>query len=210
MIVRYTGVLTDVAEDSVILEREGVAREVLVPAYALIDLAPMRGDEVTLHTTEIYEGSQSSGNLVPRMLGFTSTEDRAFFMLFVGVKGIGPRKALKALAMPVRKIATWIETSDAKSLTGLPGIGKRAAELMIATLKGKLAAFAIPAEGGDTLGQVLSNAQKDALDVLLAWGDTRADAQRFLQRAGELEPGLETPEEWVRVAYRVKTGAVGT
>jgi len=210
MIVRYTGVLTDVAEDSVILERDGVAREVLVPAYALIDLAPMRGEEVTLHTMELFEGSQASGNLVPRMLGFVCAEDRAFFSRFVGVKGIGPRKAMKALAMPVRKIATWIETSDAKALAGLPGIGKRAAELMIASLKGKLAAFAIPADGVDVIGQVLSNAQKDALDVLLAWGDTRADAQRFLQRAGELEPGLETPEDWVRVAYRVKTGVVGS
>ncbi len=210
MIVRYTGILTNVTEDSVIVERDGVAREVLVPAYALIDLAPMRGEEVTLHTTELFEGSQSSGNLVPRMLGFVCEEDRNFFSRFVGVKGIGPRKALKALAMPVRKIATWIETSDAKSLASLPGIGKRAAELMIASLKGKLGAFAIPAEGSEAIGQVLSNAQKDALDVLLAWGDTRSDAQRFLQRAGELEPGLETPEDWVRVAYRVKTGAVGS
>jgi len=157
----------------------------------------------------LFEGSQSSGNLVPRMLGFMSEEDRAFFLRFVGVKGIGPRKALKALAMPVRKIATWIESSDAKALAGLPGIGKRAAELMIASLKGKLSSFAIPDDGGDGVGVVLSNAQQDALEVLLAWGDTRLDARRWLQRAGELESGLETAQDWVRVAYRVKSGVWG-
>ena len=78
MIVRLTGTLIEVAEDSIVIEREGVAREVLVPSYAIGELAAHRGQVVTLHTTEFYEGNQASGHLVPRMLGFLHEEDRLF------------------------------------------------------------------------------------------------------------------------------------
>ena len=106
-----------------VIERDGLAREVLVPQFAVAELAAYRGQVVALHTIEFYEGNQASGNLVPRMMGFLHTEDREFFRRFVNVKGIGARKALKALCEPVRRIATWIESSDAKALTRLPGIG---------------------------------------------------------------------------------------
>ena len=97
MIVRLSGSLVDVTEESVVLEREGIAREVLVPQFAVAELAAYRGQVVTLHTLEFLEGNSASGQLVPRILGFLHPEDREFFSRFVSVKGIGPRKALKAL-----------------------------------------------------------------------------------------------------------------
>ena len=211
MIVRLSGTLIDVAEESIVLEREGVAREVLVPHFAVAELAAYRGRVVTLHTLEFFEGNQSSGNLVPRILGFLHPEDRDFFSRFVSVKGIGPRKALKALCEPVRRIATWIESGDAKALTRLPGIGTRAAELIVASLKGKMDDLALPGAvaGKDREPVDLSQAQRDALEVLVAWGDTRNDAQRWLERAAQLNPDLQSPDEWVRTAYRVKTGVEG-
>jgi Holliday junction DNA helicase RuvA len=210
MIVRLTGTIIELTEESVIVDRAGVAREVLVPRFALGELAACRGREVTLHTIEFYESNHSSGHLVPRLLGFLHREDREFFERFVDVKGIGPRKALKALAEPVRKIASWIEGGDAKALARLPGIGARASELIVATLKGKLADLAIA--GSDAaVGKVttLSSGQRDALEVLVAWGDPRGDAERWLERAGQLHPDMQSPDEWVRAAYRVKTGAEG-
>ena len=121
MIVRLSGTLIEVAEDSVVVEREGVAREILVPRYAVGELAAHRGRQVTLHTMEFYEGNQASGHLVPRILGFLHEEDRLFFSRFVNVKGIGPRKALKALAEPVRRIATWIESGETTPWPGCRG-----------------------------------------------------------------------------------------
>ncbi len=211
MIVRLSGTLIDVTEESVVLEREGVAREVLVPQFAVGELAAYRGQVVTLHTLEFFEGNHSSGNLVPRILGFLHTEDRDFFSRFVGVKGIGPRKALKALCEPVRRIATCIETGDAKALARLPGIGPRAAELIVASLKGRMDDLALPVAAGGKEGKAarLSRAQRDALEVLVAWGDTRSDAQRWLERAAQLHPDLQSPDQWVRTAYRVKTGVEG-
>ena len=210
MIVRLSGTLVDVTEESVLIERDGMTREVLVPLFAVGELASYRGQVVTLHTIEFYEGNQASGHLVPRMLGFMHPEDRDFFSRFVSVKGIGPRKALKALGEPVRRIATWIESGDAKALVRLPGIGQRAAELIIASLKGKMEDLALAAsDAGETKTAELSQAQRDALEVLVAWGDSRSDAQQWLERAAQLHPDLQGPDEWVRAAYRVKGGAEG-
>ncbi len=210
MIVRLTGTLIDVNDESIVVDRDGIAREVLVPRFAISELAAYRGQLVTLHTIQFYEGNQASGHLTPRILGFLHTEDREFFTRFVGVKGIGPRKAMKALAEPVRRIASWIESGDAKALARLPGIGNRAAELIVATLKGKLADLAIGgASTSPTQAVQLSSGQRDALEVLVAWGDPRGDAERWLERAGQLHPDLKSPDEWVRSAYRIKTGVDG-
>lgn len=210
MIVRLTGTLIEVTEESVVLDRDGVAREVLVPQFAISELAAYRGQVVTLHTMEFYEGNHASGSLVPRMLGFLHPEDRDFFRRFVAVKGIGPRKALKALGQPVRRIATWIESGDAKALAHLPGIGSRAAELIVASLKGKMDDLALPAaEPKEAKTGRLSQAQRDALEILVAWGDSRGDAERWLERAAQLDPDVQMPDEWVRAAYRIKTGVEG-
>ena len=210
MIVRITGTLIEVTEEAAIIERDGVAREVLVPRFAIGELAANRGRSITLHTMEFFEGNPAVGHLIPRLLGFAHTEDRLFFSRFIGVKGFGPRKALKALSEPVRRIATWIQSGDVKALARLPGVGPRAAELLVATLKGKLDDIALP-EGvasGDGVVE-LTRAQRDALEVLVAWGDPRGDAERWLHRAAQLEPELHSPDEWVRMAYRVKTGVAG-
>jgi len=210
MIVRLTGNLIDVAEDAVIVEREGIAREVLVPRFAVGELAAHRGRQVTLHTLEFYEGNHASGHLIPRLLGFLHRDDREFFDRFIEVKGIGPRKALKALAEPVRRIASWIESGDAKALARLPGIGNRAAELIVASLKGKMSDLAIGGDGAAKgVAIELSLAQRDALEILVAWGDPRSDAERWIERAAQTHPELQSPDEWVRTAYKIKTGVAG-
>src|SRR5438094_690751 len=53
----------------------------------------------------------------------------------------------------------------------------------------------------------MSQPQRDALELLVAWGDSRADAQRWIERAGQLHPELSEVEAWVKAAYRIKTGA---
>ncbi|HNQ24386.1 MAG TPA: helix-hairpin-helix domain-containing protein [Phycisphaerae bacterium] len=212
MIVRLTGTLIELTDDAVVLERDGLAYEVLVPRYALGELAAHRGTDVTLHTVQFYEASQASGHLTPRLLGFLHPEDKRFFSRFVSVKGIGPRKALKALAEPVRRIATWIANADTRMLARLPGIGKKAADMIVASLKDQMEGLA----GAETSAGAwqaapagFSAAQRDALEVLVAWGDARVDAQRWLERAIQLHPDLDSPDELVRAAYRVKTGVEG-
>ncbi len=207
MIVRMQGSLAEVSEESVILERDGLAYEVLVPSYALAELAASRGGSVTLHTLEYYEGSAAGGNLTPRLIGFLHSEDRAFFKLFLTVKGIGVRKALRALAAPASRIAADIESSDAAALARLPGIGRRMAEQIIAELKGKVAEHALARNDLPTASSRFSSEQRDAIEILTAWGEGRTDAERWVARAGQLHSDIRNAEAWVKAAYRVKGGA---
>jgi len=208
MIVRINGRLGEIDEDRVVIEREGLAYEVLVPSCAVTELAAYRGEAVTLHTLEYLEGSAAGGNLVPRFIGFLHPEDRAFFQQFVTVKGIGVRKGLRALAEPIARIAAYIEAGDAAALARLPGIGRRMSAQIVAELKGKVTAYAytatdVPAAAkGD-----LSDDQRDAIEILVAWGDARTDAERWIARAAQLHDDIKSPEDWVRAAYRIKGGA---
>ncbi len=210
MIVRVTGMMTELTEESAVIEREGLAYEVLVPGYAIGELASVRGQQVTLHTLEYYEGTAAGGNLIPRLIGFLHSEDRTFFQRFLTVKGMGIRRTLRALAESPAHVATAIEEGDTKALARLPGIGKRASEQIVAELRGKLEAFAIAAGAERTAARAeWTPAQRDALEILIAWGERRADAEQWLQRAGQLHPDIDQADEWIRAAYRIKAGNEG-
>lgn len=207
MIVRITGVINEVLEDAVIIEQDGLAREVLVSRAAVADLAARRGLSITLHTLEIIEGGSSSTYMTPRLIGFLSPEEKAFFLRFISVKGVGVRKGLKALSEPARRVARWIQDGDTKALARLSGIGPRGAQLIVAELKGKLDDLALPETAeAESLKTRWTQEQSDALTILIGWGDMRADAERYLAEAVKREPTAKSADEWVRSAYRCKTG----
>ena len=137
MISRITGILIDLNTDSntVQLEVEPFVFDVMVPGYAISDLSQKIGQAITLYCLEYYESTGSMGsNLVPCKVGFPQATDKAFFQLFIKVKGIGVRKALRTLTKPLAVIAAMVEEGDAKMLATLPEIGKRTAEQVIAEL----------------------------------------------------------------------------
>ncbi|UCD27963.1 MAG: hypothetical protein JSV03_12790 [Planctomycetota bacterium] len=213
MIVRLSGTVYEVHDGFAVIERDGIGYEVLICGYALGELAACKGRQVTLHTMEYYEGSSVGGNYIPRLVGFLHAEDRTFFERFITVKGMGVRKAIKALAAPIGSVAAAIENSDTRYLANLPGIGKRAADQIVAELKGKMSDFAIGApEAGEpsvSAGQAWPEQVRDALEVMIALGERRADTERWLERAQQLHPGEHGPDEWIRLAYRIKTGSEG-
>lgn len=209
MIVRIRGHLGELTEESAILDRDGLSYEILLPACALEPLSRQRGHDVTLHTQEYLEGSAAGGNLTPRIIGFLTGDDRAFFRVFLTVKGMGVKKGLRALAVPAARLAAMIESADIVGLTRLPGIGRRMAEQIVAELKGKVAQFAIgvPPAAPAAREDAFTRDQRDAIEIIVAWGDNRADAQRWIARATELNEALAGPEAWVKAAYKVKSGA---
>src|SRR6185437_2509277 len=153
MISALTGELRRVSEDRIHVQVGPLLCEMLVPAADLALLQPDVGREMTFHTIFYIEGDASGVNMEPRLIGFLRPEDKAFFQLFITVKGIGPKKALKALVLPAGEIAQDIETKNTRFLIELPQIGKRMAEQIVAELAGKCAKFAtaLPA-GKRTLG----------------------------------------------------------
>jgi Holliday junction DNA helicase RuvA len=208
MISALTGELRHVDEDRVHLQVGPLLCELLVPASDVPLLQAGVGEEMTFHTVFYIEGDASGGNLTPRLLGFLRKEDKRFFEKFITVKGIGPKKALKALIFPAGEIAQAIESKDAKFLKQLPQIGARMAEQIVAELAGKVGEFAtVSMDERAALGVASrSSLEEDAIAALMALGERRSDAERLLERAtAQTEGKLKTTNDYVREMLRMRT-----
>jgi Holliday junction DNA helicase RuvA len=207
MISAITGELHRVDEDRLHLRVGPVVVEMLIPASDVPLLQAGVGQEMTFHTLLYLEGEASGGNIEPRLVGFLRPEDKRFFEKFITVKGIGPKKALKALALPTGDVAHAIETKDTRFLVGLPQIGKRMAELIVAELAGKVGEFVSITPGGKAaIGAGSRSAvEEDAISTLMALGERRMDAEHLLERARQNNGNLKTTEALVKEMLRMRT-----
>ncbi len=205
MIAQIEGQLIGLDEDKALVRVGQLTYEVMLPGYAVGILGSRIGQDVTLSTMEYFEGTLGGGNLIPRMVGFLSPGEREFFTRFTSVKGMGIKKGLKSMAMPIATIAEAVESGDEKMLTALPGIGKRFAQLIIAELKGKLGDYAaVTAEGRQ--GPAFADYQVEALEILIAWGEKRSEAIELISLACKKNPDIRTAEQLVPLVYRLKQG----
>ncbi len=207
MISAICGNLSRVLEDRVILEVNGLSYEVLVSPVTLGALISQRGQEVSLDTLFYIQGTPGVGNMIPVLVGFMSETEKAFFERFITVGGIGPRAALKALTMPVGRIARAIEDGDSAVLTTLPGIGKQKAAKIIAELKGKVDRFAVtPDEDKDvaTPGGVTEedNIAEEAIEVLMQLGYRRQESEDMVRRAIRKHEEITTAEAIIQEIFR--------
>ena len=199
MIARVTGRLealepTNPAQALIEPAGTGFVFTVLVPAFVRDRLEPRVGSPVTLHTRFDLEAPAQGSVITPRLVGFTDATDRDFFDLFTSVKGLGVRKALRALAVPPAEIAAAIAAKDTKALTKLPEIGKRLADTVVAELHGKvdrwlLAGTEVVALDAASTNRPLNASpaadplEDDAVAALVALGQSAAEAERMLARA---------------------------
>jgi Holliday junction DNA helicase RuvA len=194
MLSRLTGTLES-ADDALTITVGPFALSVEAPRYLLARLAESDavGQPITLHTRLDLESHNQGASFSPRLVAFATPDEREFFELFTSVKGLGTRRALRALAREPAVIASWIVAKDAKALTQLPEIGKRLAETVIAELSGKVDRFATEAamDTGPGLPRRtpmpepsrLPPAAEEALAALMALGESRPDAERKVQTA---------------------------
>ena len=188
MLTKITGVLNRVLDDEVRLQVGPLEYQVLVPEFVRRQIQNRVAEEVTLHTSEYFDGNPMQGKVVPRLIGFLSEPELEFFELFCTVDKVGVRKAIKALGRPVRDIADAIQRQDAKWLTQLPGIGPATAEQIVATLRRKVTKFALMATTTDDKGKAVSavategNLIEDAYQALLSVGHSPTEARSLLDR----------------------------
>lgn len=193
MIGYLRGKVIDRDEQFVILEVGGVGYEVMLPAIEMKALrARMSQDagtpdaEVTLHIHYHVAERQP----VPLLIGFTERQARAFYRLMLTVAEVGPALAAKAMTIPVCDFAGAIERKDVRALSALPGIGRRKADQIIATLHGKVLEFALmPApDVEEALTLATPDFTADALAVLVSVGHRLPEAQRMIEEALKRRP----------------------
>jgi len=206
MIATIEGRLVKLDADSALVQVGAVGYEVMLPGYCVDILSGKVGSEISLCTMEYYEGSALGGNMIPRMVGFLSAGERDFFRKYTSVKGIGIKKGLRSLSIPIATIAAAIEDGDNKVLMSLPSVGKRMAQQIIAELRGKLEAFAIGAEAIRDTESKFKPFQAEALEILIAWGEKRLEAMELIELASERHPEADSAEALVPLVYRLKQG----
>jgi len=185
--------------------------EVLLTAYTAARLGGSIDQSVTLHTLHWLEGSAQGASMFPRLAGFTSLDDRRFFELFTTCKGIGHRKALRAMTLSTGQIASAIADRDVALLKSLPEVGTRTAETIVATLRGKVDAF-ISADGSDASAdraggnEPTTSLAREATEVLVHLGENRAQVVAWIDQAMREGGDPQDVQDLVARVYQIKAG----
>ena len=206
VIAAIEGELISVGGQSALIRSGAMTYEVLIPAADAPALAGVIGSNVNFVTLHYLESQGQGSSFWPRLIGFQSVSDRDFFELLTSVKGIGNRKALRALQRSFADIAAMIEQKDFAALQSLPEIGRKTAETIVVELKDKVARFTLGATNParSTGSAKLSGAVADAVVVLMQLGESRVVAERLAERAALVVGKSAAAEAIVAAALQLK------
>ena len=197
MISRISGKLDSFGDDYIIIEINSIFYQVYVPKFLLdnIKSTKQNGDDLILNTINYIEGGFASGTMKPRLIGFLTEIEKEFFERYTTVKGLGEKKALKSLTIPISRIAKAIEIGDKGTIKSLPGIGNRMADMIVAELKGKMSKFALIKDEKFKVDlDEKSGVREEVLTVLLQLGYKSSEAQKLVDDVIIKNPELDSSE----------------
>ncbi|MCC2668146.1 MAG: recombination protein RuvA domain [Armatimonadetes bacterium] len=229
MIAYLRGIARHLDESLVVLDVGGVGYEVLLPG---IEAKALRSRLYRDLTADAASGAAAGAEAVlaasstpvpaerevalwiyyhvaerqprPLLIGFHERQDREFFELLLSVADIGPSVAARSLTIPVCDYASAIERRDVRTLGTLPGIGKRKADQIVATLKGKVLSYALlpPPEIEEVPEAAPLDFVGDVEAVLEGLGHKRVEAVRMIEAARRRRPEINTAQELLEEIWR--------
>ena len=202
--IRYIeGRLLKKEEDRIVVLANGIGYEILLPAIVRQTFATRRAGEDGETVKLFIYYHQTERQPKPLLIGFNFEPEKEFFEKFITVEDIGPPTAVKALVMPIAKIAKAIEERDSRTLERLKGVGKRTADKIIATLQGKVGKFALMRSDQIPGDVEVVDFKKQVEEVLVKdLGHKLSEAQRLVREAMLRNPNIATPEELFEEVYR--------
>jgi holliday junction DNA helicase RuvA len=200
MISYLEGKIIETYDDRITLLVNGIGYDILIPAYAMNEI---KNDAENARELKLFISyNQTERQPKPILVGFKSPLDRKFFELFITVEDIGPAAAIKALVKSVREIARSIEEKDTRALRQLKGIGERKADKIIATLKGKVAMYALMPEV-EAVPQAAGDFRKDVEDIMVnQLGHKHFEARKMIEDSIKRNPRISSFEELFEEVYR--------
>lgn len=131
MFEKIKGSLESVGGDHIVIETPVFSYKVFV-SLKTIERLPNQEEEIVLYLKPIFKENDIT------LYGFDRKEDRTVFTELMSVNKVGPKTALSLLSLYERiEIINIIAEGRVKDLTRATGLGKRGADLIIASLKDK-------------------------------------------------------------------------
>lgn len=193
MIAQLTGRIVARDGATAVLDVSGVGYEVHATASTLDGWQVAEDDIVAVIATQVREDAIT-------LYGFATREERAAFLVLIGVNKVGAKLAMAALdALGLDGLRRAVETSDHARLCQISGVGKRTAQRLALELQGKLPAASLVA------GAPAPSAPDDDMFALtlsrLGWGKAEIEAARDRVSAAGLDPDSPVADR-VRAALR--------
>jgi Holliday junction DNA helicase, RuvA subunit len=188
MIATITGKVQSKHTDSLVLDVQGLGFEVTVTRSILSEAEP--GDVIFLYTYLVVRQDLLA------LYGFRNPEEKQFFLMFLGVEGIGPRLAMAILStLSLDNIRTAVVSEQPEFFSRVPGVGKKTAQKILIHMQGR-----ISPDAAFDLRKATSSAEDQVLEALVGLGYSIVEAQTAIQALSKDLP--DTVEDKLRVALQ--------
>lgn len=174
MIGRLRGEIAIKQPPYLLLEVNGVGYELEAPMSTFYDL-PAVGESVQIYThLQVREDAHT-------LYAFSNETQRSLFRALLKVNGVGAKMALAILSgMNPEEFHRSVEEGDAKSLTRLPGVGKKTAERLIIEMRDRLKTLFGDAPASLGASQPQASQADEAVQALVALGYKPAEASKLV------------------------------
>lgn len=180
------GRVAELLPDRLFLDVSGIGFEVFASGHTLAGLK--KGADATLLTHVNFAQDSVS------VFGFATADEKEMFKRAVGVSRVGPKLALSILtALTPSELAVCIVAGDERTLSRVPGLGKKTAQRIILELKEKIAAESavLPEAGAETGALGAQGPEAEAVGALVALGYDAQTASRAVKSAAPRAEGVE-------------------
>jgi len=199
MIALLNGRLASKSPGSVIVDVGGVGYQVHIPLSSFYGL-PDEGGPVTFHIhTHVREDAIT-------LFGFPGTKEKELFLALMGVSGIGPKLALNIISgLSFDALVEAITGGDERTISTVPGVGKKTAARLVLELKDKVASLGFEASsaGPCRVGPGANRQRDEAVSALVNLGYNKAHAEDAVKRACNTSGDGAPLESVIREALKV-------
>lgn len=191
MIAYLRGKVKFLFDDCCILDVHGVGYKIFFDANTRQSLTVEAEAELFIHTA-VREDAIT-------LFGMKNQSAFELFELLLTVSGIGAKGAVSVVSkISAQDFARAVTLQDLKTLTRLPGIGKKSAERILLELKDKVQSLAATSTEDFQPAQIQSVAQDDAAEALEALGYTAAEISAVFNKA----PKNSSTEQLIKFALK--------
>ncbi|MBP3886504.1 MAG: Holliday junction branch migration protein RuvA [Cellulosilyticum sp.] len=186
MITYLKGIVTEMGENTVVLEAYGIGYEVFCSTRTIGELSSLT-DTVKLYIHEVIKEDSHD------LYGFYRIEDREVFRKLISVSGIGPKSGIQILTLySVQEIIEIIMEQDSKALSKVSGIGPKTAQRIILELKDAMSKLYVPDLSILQTGLKDTESKHEAIEALEALGYSHQEAKKAVEAVDDYHSNSET------------------